>query len=811
MAGTVIEPDHQTLPAMLRNFIVIAFRNLINQKVYTIIKITGLAFGIAASLVIYLYVMEDFSYDRFNTQHENIVRLLTIDNAEGVSSKVVGVTQPMLGPAAKEELPEVIESVRVTNGGRYDLSYEDRTLKCEAALRVDPSFFSVFDVTIINGPSIGVLDQPGSIAITATLAKKIFGDESALGKTIKLNQTTELHVTAILADPPHNSHLQYDLLRTLVPGKDEAGLQQTLQTWQGIFCNTYLLLDQPMDVESLAEELQGISKKNNAYEFFTPVAQRLDEVHLGSKDILFETNANKSDAQSVFVLGVIGLLILVLAAVNFVNLVTAKSAMRAKEVGVRKVVGAVRRQLVYQHLLESLVVTIVSGFLAVALAFSIIPVLNDIYQRESNVWLLLQPQHLIVLVGIIIVVGLMSGFYPALVLSSLSPGNVLKGDFKSSSSGVVLRKSLVVFQFTISIALIVGTGIVFQQMQFIYQADLGYSRDQVVTVQQSGTAVANTQTLRTELLRNENILNVGTASSQIGQQLGRTTIYPEGSNISETNIIASVMSADENFVSAMGMRMKAGRFFSIDFDDSLSMVVNEQMTRLLGWDDAVGRKISLQTGNDVADLTAYTVVGVISDFHFATIRHRLEPLFMLYSSTNPSMAIKLGGTDTPGTIAFMGDTWKKINPGKTFEYNFLDEQFAGLYRNEAAFATMFSHFSVLAIVIAGLGLFALSAYTAEQRRKEIGIRKVLGASSGSILIKLSSEFIRLILIAFVLASVIAYYAMDNWLLNFEYSIKMGFGIFLLSGLTSLFVGLVTVSFQSLRVAMSNPVDSLRSE
>ncbi|MEQ9412756.1 MAG: FtsX-like permease family protein, partial [Cyclobacteriaceae bacterium] len=375
----------------------------------------------------------------------------------------------------------------------------------------------------------------------------------------------------------------------------------------------------------------------------------------------------------------------------------------------------------------------------------------------------------------------------------------------------ILRKSLVVLQFTISIALIVGTGIVFQQMRFIHQADLGYSRDQVITIQQSGPAVANTPTFRAELLRNKNIVNVGTASARIGQQLGRTGIFPEGRDVSETNIITSIMNADENFAVAMQLQMESGRFFSFDFDDSLSMVVNGELTRLLGWDDAVGRKISLQSGPNPTDLTDYTVVGVVKDFHFATIRHKLEPMFMLYSNTNGAMAIKIKGTDIQETLAYIEETWKMVNPGQTFEYDFLDEQFATLYRNEEAFASMFSHFTLLAMVIAGLGLFALSAYTAQQRRKEIGIRKVLGATSGSILVKLSAEFILLILISFLLASAIAYFVMSRWLEDFEYSIKIGVGIFLLSGAASLLVGLLTVSFQSLKAAWSNPVDALRIE
>ncbi|MBT1699766.1 ABC transporter permease [Fulvivirgaceae bacterium PWU4] len=795
---------------MFKNYFTIGLRNLLKHKGYSFIKIAGLALGLAASMIIYLYVREDLSYDTFHKQYRNIVRVLTIDSAEGVSSKLVGVTQPQLGPVATEELPEVLKSVRFTGGGRYDLSYGDNALKCEAAFRVDPSVFEVFDFKVVDGATTEILDQPGSIAITQSLAKKIFGDENAIGKTVKLNQTTDLHVTAVLADPPKNSHLQFDLLRTLVPGQGEDGLRQSLETWQGIFCFTYLLLDKPADITDLNRKLQSISKKNNAYEFFTPVVQKLEDVHLGSKEILFETNANKSDRLNVYVLSIIATLILVLAAVNFMNLVTARSAGRAKEVGMRKVIGAVRYQLIGQHLTESILVTLIGAVFAFAVVFALVPILNSNYQRFADFNILLEPLSLLMVTAMVLIVGTLAGLYPAFVLSGFKPVLVLKGSFKNSTSGIRLRKALVVLQFTISIALMVGTGIVYQQMNFIYTADLGYSRDQVISVQQSGAAVGRASTLRDELLRNKDIAAVGTSSARIGQQLGRTNIVPEGAT-SATNIITSIMSADESFIPAMNMEMIAGRNFSLDFDDSLSMIINEEMTRLLKWNDPVGKKISLQSGPNPTDLTAYTVIGVVKDFHFATIRHRLEPMFMLYNQNNPAMSVKVKAGNVKETIAYIEETWKKVNPGSTFEYAFLDEQFANLYRNEQAFASMFTHFTLLAMVIAGLGLFALSAFTAEQRRKEIGIRKVLGASNVTILYKLSSEFIRLIFVAFLMASVAAYFVMSAWLEDFQYSIKLGAGIFIVAGLAAFAIAMITISFQALKAAMGNPVESLRSE
>ena len=795
---------------MLKNYFTTGLRNLLKQKGYSIINIIGLSFGLAASLIIFLYVQEDLSYDKFNTKYDRIARLLTIDNAEGVSSKLVGVTAPPLGPAAETELPEVLKSARISGGGKLDLSYEDKALKCDASFRTESSLFEVFDFKIIDGKKTGALDEPNSIAITQTLAKRIFGDANPIGKTIKLNQTIDLHVTALVADPPKNSHIQFDLLRSLTPGPNEDGFKQFMQTWQGIGMFTYVLLDKPLQASILNPKLKAITDKNNAVPFFTPVAQPLSDVHLHSKEILFETNANKSDILNVYVLSVIALLIVALAIVNFVNMVTAKSADRAKEVGMRKVIGARRPQLIIQHLVESIIITFVAAAVAMAAVLLIVPLLNNVYQRFGDFTILLQPTNVLLILGLLLTVGLLAGLYPAFVLSSFNPALVLKGSFKNSVGGIRLRKVLVVLQFTISIALMVGTGIVYQQMRFIYTTDLGYNRDQVVTIALNGQNANKATTFKNELMRNPNIIAAGTASSQVGQQLGRTKVIPEGFD-SNTNIITSIMTVDESFVPTMGMTMKEGRNFSLQYADSLNMIINEEMARLLKWENAVGKKISLQSGPNPADVTAYTVVGVVKDFHFATIRHKLEPMFMLYTKNNGSMAVKIKADGMKEALAHIEQTWKSLMPGATFQCTFLDEQFANLYRNEQAFSNMFTHFTLLAIIIASLGLFALSAFTAEQRKKEIGIRKVLGASQATILYKLSAEFIQLITVAFVVASVIAYFVMERWLHDFQYAIKIGAGIFLLSGAASLLIAMLTISFQALKASWTNPVDSLRSE
>lgn len=795
---------------MLRSYFITSLRNLLRQKGYSVLKITGLSLGLAASLIIYLYVAEDLSFDKFHSNYERIARLLTIDSAEGVSSKLVGVTAPALGPAVEAELPEVLKAVRMNGGGQLDLSYGDKILKCDRGFRAESSFFEIFDFKILAGATTGTLDEPNSIAITETLSKRIFGDESPVGKTIKLNQNTDLHVTALVQDPPKNTHMQFDLLRSMTPAQGEDGLRNYLESWQGLGMFTYVLLDKPLNSADLDPKLKALADKNNAVPFFTPVSQPLGAVHLDSNDILFQPNPNKSDRLNVYVLSVIAVLIILLATVNFVNMVTAKSAGRAKEVGMRKVIGAVRSQLILQHLTESIIVTFVSAVIALIIVVAAVPLLNNNYQRFADFTMLFEPVNVLLILSFIFGVGIIAGLYPAFVLSSFKPASVLKGSFKNSSGGIQLRKALVVVQFTISIALMVSTAIVYQQMNFIYTADLGYKRDQVITIAQSGQAVGNSETFRTELLRNPNIISAGTSSSRVGQQLGRNQVLPEGYP-TDSNIITSAMVIDADFIPTMGMEITEGRNFSLQFADSASVIVNEEMLRFLKWDheSAIGKKMGQQTGPNPTDLTYYTIVGVVRDFHFATIRHKLEPLIMFYNKNNSALAIKIMSEDIDGTIKFIGETWKKVNPGATFDYAFLDEQFANLYTNEKAFAGMFTHFTVLAMIIAGLGLFALSAFTAEQRRKEIGIRKVLGATNSNILYNLSAEFLILISVAFVLASVASYFVMDSWLNEFQYRIAVSPWVFLAAGLASLAIALATISFQALKAAFTNPVESLR--
>jgi len=795
---------------MIKNYITVALRNLMNQKFYSVIKILGLAVGLASSILIALFVYEDFSYDGFNTKKDRIVRVLTIDNAEGVKSKLVGVTYPGFAPAIEQDVPEVVNSVRIFNQGRVPLRVGDNLLSSEGAYRTESSFFEIFDYKLVNGNARGVLDEPNSVVLTQALATKLFGKENPVGKAIQMG-TTSLNVKAVMADPPKNSHLQFDMLRSITPTPSDSSYAQFLTSFGGISGHVYLLLDQPRDLKTIIPKLKQVADKNQGYELFEPSLQYLSDIHLKSGEILFEQNHNKTDGSNLYVLSFVAMLIVLLAAVNFMNLVTAHAASRAKEVGLRKVVGAVKEQLIWQHLLESIVVTAISFGIAFVLAIVLLPVLNNVYQRYATYQPLLSPIAIAgSLIGVL-VLGLVAGSYPAFVLSSFKPVTVLKGAFKNSSGGIRLRQTLVVLQFTISIALMVGMGIVFLQMNYIQNKDLGFSREQILTIPFKGPlAQQKARTFQTELKRNPNIISTGTSSNKLGQQLGRTNILPEGKP-SETNYITSIMVVDESFIPTMDIQVLQGRNFSTQFpaDSASSMIINEEMARLLDWPEPIGKTIRLETGQN--QFTAYQVVGLVKDFHFATIRHKVEPVFMLYNKDNSQLAVKISTANVPGTLDFIGQTWKRINAETPYEYNFLDADFANLYRSEQTFATMFSHFTVLALFIAVLGLLGLSAFTAQQRRKEISIRKVLGADVSQIIFLLSKDFLQLVLVAVVIAIPVAWYFMRKWLEDFAYRTDMNPWVFVAAAVTAILVALGTVSYLSYKAAQANPIKSLRNE
>jgi len=796
---------------MLKNYFKISLRHIQKEGLYSVIKIFGLAIGLAACFTIGLFVLEDLSFDGLHSKKNRIVRVITIDSAQGVESSEVGVSQPALGAAAVAELPEIENYVRILSSDDMRVRQGDEEFKIEQGIFAESSFFEVFDFKIIHGQKEGVLDEPNTVVLTASEAKKLFGDQDPIGQSLQLGEI-ELNIKAVMEDPPKNSHLQFDVVRSLVAPEDNPGWQQFLTTWNSLSVHNYLLLNQEYeDLGPLTQKLVELKTKNEVAEYFTPTLQPLNDVHLRSKHIIFERNFAKTDIKNIYIMSSIGIIVLILACVNFINLVTAKAPSRAREVGVRKVMGGMQRQLIIQHLLETLILVTVAFVIALLITSSGIPLLNNLYGRSAELSLV-QSGEMILITGIFLLfLVLVAGFYPAFVLSGFKPAQVLKGVFMRGSQGALLRQVLVVFQFAISIALIVGAGIIYQQMSYIMSRDMGYDRERVVNFSLDGHMMPQLQQFRNELKNLPFITHVGTSSARIGQQLGRNSIDPEGAT-EDDNYITSVMSIDDSYIPTMDMEIIQGRNFSKDFpaDSASSLLINESLAEMLGWEDAIGKIINLNTGPD-GEATPFSVVGVVKDFNFATVQHAIEPLYFGYNANNSVVSVKLAGDDLKEEISNLESAWRSVYPESMFEYTFLDESFQELYTNEKAFSKMFAHLTVLAMFIAIIGLFGLSAYSAQQKTKEIGIRKVLGATVPQIITLLSRDFLLLVLISFVISVPIAWMGMNQWLDTFVYRINIGIWVFVASMASALLVAFLTVCWHSIDVALTNPAVSLRDE
>ena len=792
---------------MLQHYLLVALRNFRKRHGFSLINIAGLAVGMACALLIFLSVRQDLAFDRFHTKADRIFRVVTFDRALGVSSNRVGITLPPLGPALEDQLPEVEAAARLSGQGRQLLTVGERDLYAETAFLADAGVFRVFDFPLLEGDARTALAEPATVVLTQATARRLFGDEDPLGKTVRLNHEDDVRVTGVVADPPVTSSLQFDLLQSLVPPADEAGWRDWLAGWNSISMTTYVVLRDPAAAASLEPQMNAILRANDVGENFTVGLQPLGDVHLASSDVLFDESVGKSDRGYVVGLAVVAVFVLLIACFNFMNLSTARAADRAREVGLRKTLGATRGQLVRQHLGESLVLTAAAFVLALGLVAAGLPLVNAALGKQLSLGLLLDPVLLALVVGVALVVGLLAGLYPALVLSGFQPAAVLRGSYKRSGGGALLRRVLVVTQFAASVVMIVGALVASRQLGYILHRDAGFDREQVLLLEQNDPQLqARGPALEDALRGLPGVAGLAEASTVPGRQLGRTGVLPEGAPEDEP-WIASILTIDDRFVPVMGMTMAAGRNFSRAFgtDTSEALLINEAAARAFGWTDAVGRHVRL--GGEER-----TVVGVVRDFQYASARHEIEPLLMLYEPDgNGLLALKVRPGGLPQTLAAVEQAWKRVNPGYPFEYTFLDQEFARQYREEANFALLARGFTGLAILIACLGLLGLAAFTAEQRRKEIGVRKVLGASVPGLVALLSRDFLALVLVAFVVAVPVAYLVMRHWLEGFAYRIPLGPGVFALAGLLAVAVALATVSAQALRAATADPVNALRAE
>ncbi|MEZ4775844.1 MAG: ABC transporter permease [Bacteroidia bacterium] len=794
---------------MLKNYLIVAIRTLVRNRNTSMINIAGLAIGLASCILIFIYVRSELSYDRFHPQADNLFRVLTIDKALGVTSNLVGITLPALGPAMGTEIPEVVKTVRVNGNGRGLITYEGESLYAEDVKFVEPSFLNFFGFEWKSGEKDRALTRPYTGVMSESLSKKIFGDKDPLGQTITLNSNREIEITGIMADPPSATHLTYELLVSLYPSEQDSNLVRTLQSWQQISMVTYVALNDPANEELVEAKMEEIIRKNEVGENFSVILQPLKDVHLQSSDVLFDGyNKNKTDAGYVYTLLIVALFIILIAAFNFMNLSTARSSNRAREVGMRKVLGAFRQQLVLQFLGESVLLCLIALVLAVGLAALVVE-LSDLPFPVDPVGYLFGDKPLMFgLLGGTILLGLMAGIYPAFLLSGFEPVKVLKGKFMNTLSGIWLRRILVVVQFTASIVMIIGTIVVYQQLEMVKKRDKGFNPEQVITLNIGNRAVREKyEALENELTQNPHIKGLACSTSMPGRGFGRTGIRPEG--VSEEDIwIVSIMGMNEDYIPLMGMEMASGRNFSREFstDSIQATIINEALADALGWgEDAVGKTISFGPDPSI-------VVGVVKNFHFASMRHQIEPMIMYYQpGVLNVLSVKLDAEDISGTLDHVRATWEKVNPGFPYEYQFFDEDFAQQFKSEETFARLIVFFTWLAIFISCLGLLGLSAFSAEQRTREIGIRKVLGASVVQVVGLLSKEFTILVGIAAVIAVPVAWIAMNSWLESFAYRISIGWMVFVMAGAMALAIALLTNAYHAVKTARANPTEALRYE
>lgn len=793
---------------MIKNYLLIAFRNIVRWKVYSFINIAGLAVGIACCALILLYIYDELSYDRFHSKAEQIYRIKEDIDLNGVEEHSVRTPFPV-AQSLQSEYPDIV-TLRFY---RVDLplltQYGDKQFREQRVFIVDSTFFSVFDFPVIAGNPATALVAPNSVVLTEEMQKKYFGNESAVGKTIRLGSEGSIQdyiVTAVVETVPHNSHVYFDFLISFSSLDQIFPRQFRDNQWWWNPCWTYVLLPDNIKAEYIDKQLPGFVKKFFPEDIRNNIAlslQPLTDIHLYSqRELEIQPNSN---ILYIYIFSIVALFILLIACVNFMNLATARSAKRAREVGIRKALGASRMQVVLQFFGESMVISLFAIVLGIMLLLEVLPLFNAFTEKSITSAKLLEPLFLVSLVGILFVVGVLAGSYPALYLSSFEPASVLKGAAGGEKQRFFIRKALVVGQFALSIIMLIGTGVVYRQMDYMEHRSLGFEKDQVVVLNLNVPVGRRFPAFKEALLQKPGIMGVSGMSEKIGMGAQIRRFFPEGVPNNEALAMAS-LGVDVDFIATIGLKLTSGRAF-LPADSARGVILNEAAVQRLGWDDPVGKRISIDQGN--IPVRECTVVGVVSDFNYASLHQPIEPIVLFVN--NFSYVVVRTGDNVPSALASIRSTWNDFSPSEPFEYSFLGSEIDGLYRSEHKLGIIVGVFSVFAVFVACLGLFGLAAFTAEQRRKEIGVRKVMGASVAQIVLLLSSEFTRLVLVALLIATPLAYFAMNQWLQEFAYRTTVGVDIIAASGVLALAIAWITVSWQSMRAAMSNPVRSIKYE
>lgn len=812
---------------MLVNYIKIAFRSLLKNRVYSFINIFGLTIGIVSVVLIMMFVSHEYSFDQFHKNSERLYKV-TLERKYPAYQTLYGIIPHSFAEVMVKDFPEVESAVRILGVGNRTVAIkvikdtnEEEVFEENGFIQADSNFFDVFSFKLLRGEPDKVLANPNDVVLTESIAKKFFGSLDVVGKQLSVGQLN-INVSGVCQDPPESSHIQFTIVGAL------SGVQFIANTvnYTSFSVHTYLLLTAEANYKALEQKFDGMVANyaasqieqslgtsfedyvaaGNGYRYYL---RQITSVHLDPDNIEaeFPGGGNKT---FVFILISIAVLILIIACINFMNLATARAAERAKEVGVRKTLGSYKSQLIAQFLSESIVIAIVSMIIAMGVLQLVIPSFNQI----TNLHLAIGINILRLLSGIILFtlfVGLAAGIYPAFFLSSFNPAYVLKGSMATSKSGALLRNSLVVFQFTISIVLIAGTITVYKQLSYIQNKDLGFDKEQMLVLDNAFALGEKTKTFQHEVNALPGVITSGVGSTVPGGFYFGFQFQLEGN---DEVITTKGMNANEDFCQVLDLKLLEGRLFSEDFDDSLSIILNEAAIKAYNIEDPVGKKIFGNQLNPPAKIPL-TIIGVVKDFHFMSLKDEITPLIIAFNEGafgfNFNFAIKLKPDHIPETISQIEDKWELMTENQPFKYDFLDTRLNDQYKAEQASGKLFGIFAILAIFIACVGLFGLAAYTANQKTKEIGIRKVLGSSVWEVILLLTRHFTVLVVVSLAIAIPITYFAMDNWLNSFAYKTSIGITTFIIAGASAMLIAWITVSYQSFRAAVVNPVDSLGSE
>ena len=807
---------------MIKNYFKVAIRNLWKSKGFSSINIFGLAIGIAVCLLIILFVFDELSYDKFNKKADRIYRV-DGDIKFGGTHFILAVAPDPMGPTLKKDYPQVEQYVRFRDRGGFRIKKGNENLQENKVIHADSTLFDVFTLPIIAGDPKTALVDPKTIVITEKIAKKYFNSTDVVGKIFVINDTSNYKITGVIKNIPAQSHFNFDFFVSMST-IDES----RKNNWLSNNFNTYILLKKDADPKAFEKNLETVVNKYvgeqaqqylnmNMTEFkkqgnfdnyaLTP----LTAIHLHSDKVAeLGTNGN---LQNVYIFSAIGIFILLIACINFMNLSTAHSSNRAKEVGVRKVLGSRKQNLISQFLTESILISFIALLFAVAIAALLLPYFNQLSGKEIELGLFSKGWLIPSLLLLVLIVGLLAGSYPAFYLSSFQPVTVLKGKLAAGFKSGWFRSSLVIFQFAISIILIIGTVVIYNQLQFIRNKKLGFDREHVLVIKNTYSLGDQAKSFKNELLNISGVQGVTiTGYLPTGDYRSDSPLYPDAVLDQKKAVSMQNWYVDENYIPTLKMQIAEGRNFSFEMPtDSSAIIINEAAARLLTFNDPVNKTLYAITSLEKKTTKPYKIIGVVKDFNFNSLKEVGTPMALFLGTDKGSVAMRIKTDNISSLVAQVENKWKSIVSGQPFNYSFMDDDFNKIYSNEQRVGKIAMTFSILAILIACLGLFGLVTYAAEQRIKEIGIRKVLGASVSNIVGMLSKDFLKLVIVAALIAFPVAWWAMNKWLQDFAYRINISWWIFIVAGVTALLIALITVSFQAIRAAIANPVKNLRTE